>query len=258
MMKAEIKGAEALSNEQYHSSPGISSTHLKTLYKYSPYYYNRIWPLEKKLKPKDALVFGNFVHTFILEPDKLHDEFEQIPQGLSRATKTFKEMDKAAKEKGKQMIKYEDWVLAEMMARGFEGEPAAVQMRDASIIESSYFWSDNETSELLKTRADMILQDIIIDLKTCSDIDQFQMDMSHWNYDLQGGHYTETPLESGPAQIFILVAVEKKAPFRCRVYEFQGATLQAGKGKFRDSLDTLHQCKLNNEWPTYSGGVIQV
>ena len=68
-------------NEQYHSSAGISASGLKLIYKKSVYHYLKRKPFESA-----AMAFGSAVHAAILEPDTFFDQYHIMPT-IDRRTK---------------------------------------------------------------------------------------------------------------------------------------------------------------------------
>lgn len=83
---------EGIPNEAYHSSNGVSSTMLKDA-RISLMYFNgrhvtRTIPREQS----DALLRGNIIHTYVLEPEKFNDEFAfpaDIPKGVLSTSSDF-------------------------------------------------------------------------------------------------------------------------------------------------------------------------
>lgn len=248
-MTRQTYNRHELSSDAYHASDGISSTHLKTLHQYSPYFYKHLWPIITRQQPKDALVMGSFIHAMVLEPETVESEYVRVPN-IRRGTKEWKQFEQD--NENKILIKEDDWLLAEVMRKSFESESIARELRDSSDIEQSVYWDDEETGEQLKVRADMHCDDVVCDLKTVADMDRFIQQVETYGYDLQGGHYCE----GLNGELFILMAVEKTAPYRFRVFELSPAKLNEGRAKFRSALNTLHDCKANNVWPSDHTGVI--
>ncbi|HGB5896524.1 TPA: DNA breaking-rejoining protein, partial [Salmonella enterica subsp. enterica serovar Kottbus] len=66
---------EGVPNDIYHAANGISSTMLKDARMSLMYYYGRHIAKTIPLQQSDAFTFGNFVHCYVLEPEKFDDEF---------------------------------------------------------------------------------------------------------------------------------------------------------------------------------------
>ncbi|MGG6055903.1 RecE family exodeoxyribonuclease [Salmonella enterica] len=66
---------EGVPNDIYHAANGISSTMLKDARMSLMYYYGRHIAKTIPRQQSDAFTFGNFVHCYVLEPEKFDDEF---------------------------------------------------------------------------------------------------------------------------------------------------------------------------------------
>ena len=72
------------SNEKYHSSPGISASGLKAIYKKSVYHFLNQKPFESS-----AMALGTAVHCAMLEPEMYYKDFHVMPK-IDRRTKAKK------------------------------------------------------------------------------------------------------------------------------------------------------------------------
>ena len=84
---------EGLSNNDYHSANGISSTQVKDARISLMYYHGRHITRTIRRDSSDALTFGSLVHTLALEPEKLEEEyavFPGVPAGAFTNTDTLK------------------------------------------------------------------------------------------------------------------------------------------------------------------------
>lgn len=84
---------EGLSNNDYHSANGISSTQVKDARISLMYYHGRHITRAIRRDSSDALTFGSLVHTLALEPEKLEEEyavFPGVPAGAFTNTDTLK------------------------------------------------------------------------------------------------------------------------------------------------------------------------
>lgn len=82
-----------ISNEEYHSSNGISSTMLKDARISLMYYERRHVSKIIQRERSEALDFGSLFHTLVLEPEKVEDEFSlapTIPAGAFTNTDSIK------------------------------------------------------------------------------------------------------------------------------------------------------------------------
>ncbi len=80
---------EGVSNEDYHSSNGVSSTQVKDARISLMYFQGRHVTKTIKKESTEALTFGSLVHAMVLEPEKLDEEFSVqpvIPEGAFTGT----------------------------------------------------------------------------------------------------------------------------------------------------------------------------
>ncbi|ELO4690807.1 PD-(D/E)XK nuclease-like domain-containing protein [Citrobacter sp. CK187] len=84
---------EGVPNEVYHAANGISSTMVKDARVSLMYFHSRHIDKTISRESTEALSFGSLVHTLVLEPEKLDDEFAifpGIPAGAFTNTDTLK------------------------------------------------------------------------------------------------------------------------------------------------------------------------
>jgi exodeoxyribonuclease VIII len=83
---------EGIPNESYHSSNGVSSTMLKDARVSLMYFKGRHITRTIPREQSDALLRGNIIHTYVLEPEKFNDEFSfpaDIPAGVLTTSSDF-------------------------------------------------------------------------------------------------------------------------------------------------------------------------
>jgi hypothetical protein len=100
---------------------------------------------------------------------------------------------------------------------------------------------------------------VIVDLKTCYDLDSFEYDAKKFMYGIQFAFYQQILLRSIfdeyeieaaiPPKVFA-IAVEKKEPFRCGVWEVSDSTLGLCAEKILISIAALENCQRAGEYPT--------
>src|SRR5690606_5295883 len=173
-MRNEI--VKNMSNNEYHSIEGLSSTRLGTLLDCpARYYAEYLDPNKPKEKEKPHFSLGNAVHSLVLEPNKFFEDNYIAPK-LDKRTKFGKEeypkhiaaaghrniieADKyfEAKEMADSLIKRIPWLAPTLKNAG---------------IEHSFFWVDEDTGVQLKSRPDAYTEDFYIEIKTTSSIAGF-------------------------------------------------------------------------------------
>jgi exodeoxyribonuclease VIII len=83
---------EGISNDDYHSANGVSSTQVKDARISLMYFNGRHVAKTIKKESTEALTFGSLVHAMVLEPEKLHEDFSVqplIPEGAFTSTESM-------------------------------------------------------------------------------------------------------------------------------------------------------------------------
>lgn len=126
------------------------------------------------------------------------------------------------------------------------------------VAEQSIYWIDEETGELCRCRPDWNPKwiNVLVDLKTTADAspEGFAKSVANFRYDVQEQFYldgVEAATGKRPDKM-VFIAVETEAPYNCAVYVLGPEFAQIGRGKYRENLRTLHECKEKNSWPGYS------
>ena len=125
--------------------------------------------------------------------------------------------------------------------------------------EKVYTWTDPETEELLKMKADIVIPNwdgapLIVDYKTtisCADGD-FERSCRKYGYDFQAAFYSAGYFANNFEEPrFCFISQEKEEPFSTRVYFCDPYFVEMGNEKFRALLEVYHHCRVTNEWPGY-------
>ena len=164
-------------DEHYYGDYGkqfLSNSNISTLLK-NP-------RLLKEDKPKtSAMLMGGYFHTTILEPDKL-EQFKII-KSTTRNTKQYKEMSG-----GEICLLQHEVDKIELMREAVMDNKICRELISGDFEVPGYteIFGNN-----WKGKADVINHDeqLIIDLKTTSDIDKFRWSASKFNYDSQAYIY---------------------------------------------------------------------
>ena len=164
-------------DEHYYGDYGkqfLSNSNISTLLK-NP-------RLLKEDKPKtSAMVIGGYFHTTILEPDKL-EQFKII-KSTTRNTKQYKEMSG-----GEICLLQHEVDKIELMREAVMDNKICRELISGDFEVPGYteIFGNN-----WKGKADIVNHDeqLIIDLKTTSDIDKFRWSASKFNYDSQAYIY---------------------------------------------------------------------
>lgn len=254
---------KGLSYAEYDAIPALRSTYLKKFLH---------CPANAKVKDEetDALIFGTAAHCFILEGQR---EFEKryavIPKfdgdkrsGIYRLLKN-KTID-LAKSQGKIVLDYEDHKAIRQMKVNVLSHPTAKLLIGKNEPELVVVWKDSETNLLCKARLDvspyMDLR-VIPDLKTTINTSErgFKHEIDKHHYDFSAGMYLEgaSIVLGKKIDLFVIIAPEKKPPYRIHVHELSSNYIERGNVAFHEALRKEKACIKSGYYePWLDGGII--
>ena len=172
-------------DEHYYGKFGqqyLSNSDIKTLLK------NPL-DLHKPTKSNPNFLVGGYFHTAILEPDKIKSF--KIIESSSRNTKVYKEMSGGELCLLQHEVDMVEALVDKMISNNVcrdliynpAGIPAACNYEEPAIAEIN--------GQMWKGKADILNHEeqLIIDLKTTSDLDKFRWNAKKYNYDSQAYIY---------------------------------------------------------------------
>lgn len=246
-----------ISNEQYHSGPGISKSQLDDIAE-SPATY--IW---RKTAPVDteklqALDMGTALHCLLLEPDEFAKRFIIAP-AFNRRTTAGKEAEaeflQGCADTGKTVMDAEDGRKLQLMRDSVMAHPDARWLLEQSgRSESSIYWDDSDTGELCRCRPDRMLTDFpfLVDVKKVDDMSRFERHVEEFRYHVQNAMYADGfSKHFGEKPEFIFLAVSSSIEcgrYPVRVRPLEPEWIATGYDLYRRDLNTYHQCRINNDW----------
>lgn len=244
-----------MSNEDYHKSEGISNSGL-SLIKVSAANYK--WAKDCPNKGDDhELKFGSAFHSIVLEGQEAFDKEFVIAPKFDRRTKAGKEAEAEfnALHQGKTVMTAEDGSMISDMHESVLAHPTASKLLKRIKSEVSMWWTDPETGEKCKMRADGLIQSsgIIVDLKTCDDAKKLDAKILDFNYHQQGAFYSEgyEQVFGEPLNVFIFIFVSKSKSLGrhgVRVIKLSEDFKNKGRLQFRELLDVYHDAKETDSW----------
>lgn len=267
---APLKGLYApgvydISIEDYHSSQAISRSGIMQ-FKRSPLHYfsSKIYPREET----QHMVFGNAVHTYILECDQFNDRYFIAPK-VNRTTKVGKQQwEEAVAEAGSRTILQEDvFNDIQSIAKAFRSEPLAHKLIENANFEKSIFWEDEESGLMCKARPDIWQTNMICDLKTASDasLPEFSKAMANYGYHIQAAMIRDALRAVCNQDIddFAFIVIEKSYPFAIGVYLLDKDALEIGAQEYKFLLKQLKQYteqvnEKTTRWPGYKAAVAKL
>ena len=255
-----------MNNAEYHASPAVSNSKLSRFLE-SP----RLMNTPRKKTP--SLRWGSLVHTIILEPQLINDEWAVMPEGLDsgKGAKARVEEFEAANV-GKQIVEHGEYVqLCDIAKAVQEDDEAAALLSGDGVNEGSYFWTDPITGIEMRCRPDRYRDDgLLVDVKTTPSVEHYAYRRSVWDfgYDRQSALYIDG-IEQATGRKptgFVFIAIEgKDAPeIFVQVFAMTEADIEVGRRRYRKGLDLLKQYRDQfgldpQAWPKKTGpGVIEV
>lgn len=258
-----VKG---ISNEDYHSGPGLSSSDIKALINgtIEQWLHDKSNPKE----PTQALKIGNAIHTMVLEPEEFWNRYcleDDAPKLAGRGTvegrKEWREwcvingeqeMTPAIWYKTwlawkhpkfkKQIIDKEDVDVCKGIANSVKNHPMVSQMFAEGDSELTLYWIDKESGALCKCRPDRTNQKFpcIPDLKSTTDagLEAFEQDITSYDYHVSAWWYLWGAKEvfGFDFQNFVYIPCEKKPPYSVTFYTADEGSLGVAEGLCRAGL----------------------
>lgn len=222
--------------------------------------------LEHSVEQTPAMAFGSACHKAILEPDDWGKEYAAAPV-VDRRTKAGKEEWEAfvAANAGKTVVSRDDVETIAEMEKALIACPLAKKLiYGKGRNEEPFFWTDHDTGEKCKVKADRIVtyrrRKYIVDYKTTMAADTFHFNSAIFKmgYFMQAAMYTEGMMKAKKMKKrpgFLFVAQEKKPPYSVNVIEVSEEVMNAGLAKFHQLLEKYHACKVADCYPGYVGDV---
>lgn len=257
---------EGISNFDYHSGPGISSTQLKYELKASAY-FKAYQDGEITFTPTKSMRIGTALHSLILEPFLFDEQIALLPlqcQGNAKYAKENKSEFVRA-NRGKELLPIQDMDTVSCMRDSAMRHPEAsalLTLKDKQCEVSGYYKDyDQETGEgthmLCRYRPDLRTDWCIADLKSTVDAspEAFSRTIANFSYDVSAAHYLsgDRLITGTDHRLFYFIAVESSPPYLTAVYALDEVGLKVGEWRRRRALFSIAQCRRKQEWPGIMG-----
>ena len=259
--------------DEYHAATKrneYTTSHRLHLFRKCPALYKKSIDGEIVEGDTAAFALGRATHTYIIEGAEKFAAENLVSDGpINKTTnkpfgKTTQAYQKWAAEQSKPVISTEDFGIIEKMSAAVHAHPLAANLLASGFAEGTV--RTDWDGEPVQARMDWFDPErkILLDLKTCADVDRFEWDIRDYGYVAQLAFYAHlVELAGGPALIEFkayLVAVEKKEPFRVAVYFVTASTLEnahllhMGNEFWRNDnsamMAELKECRATGVWPT--------
>ena len=204
-----------------------------------------------------AFVLGRAAHVLILEGrERFESEFAvggpvnpKTGRPYGSATKKFAEW---AERRGKPVLSDDHAALIEQMAASVAGHVFASELLADGQAEGVV--RVPHAGHACQSRIDWINplpERGIVDLKTTDSLDGFELDIRAFGYVEQAAFYRQLVAEvSGAVLPVHLIAVEKREPYRCGVWQIAPRALDIGQNNNHAAMRELARCREAGVWPT--------
>jgi hypothetical protein len=250
---------EQLNETDYHLCPDVGSTGLKTVLKSLGHFKYR---QDNPLLPTKAMNFGTCFHLAALEPKRFRNEVVVMPE--FKGTGMYAKKDQWLTENdGKLVISADEMADLLLMLKSLSAHPAASSLLVGGVPELSYFWEDPETGVGCKARPDFRRAGgSLVDIKTTGDasLEEFSRSVLKYGYHISAAHYLNgvSRVLGQTFETFLILAIEKEAPYGCQVFEIDFGTLEKGRELCSRALVKLHDAMNTGNYPAYSQEIVPI
>ena len=254
-----------MTEQEYNAAEGIRRSDLWWMSKSPEKFKWHIDHPEYESEKSPALMFGSAAHKWVLEPQDWEKEYCIAP-AVDRRTKAGKEEWEqfVAEHSGKVVVKAEDFDKIIDMTVAAMSCPLASDMLTKGQKEVPFFWTDPETGERCKAKADVVRmvdgKYVIVDYKTTTDAstEVFSQHIVKLGYHVQAAMYTEglqiaLGLDYRPK--FYFVPQEKTEPYAVNVVEVGEDVIRYGDSVYHELMRKYHECKMMDIWGGYCDDV---
>lgn len=263
-----------LSNEAYHSGPGISKSGLWTIYTKTPAHYR----FEERPERTPAhLDLGTATHLALLEPETFETRVARGP--ADRRGNKWADAVTFSVNNGYVLLTAGDYEKCLRIRDAGERCDVLRQVRQGAIIEASGYATCPVTGVLRRVRPDAFNPNlgIMLDLKSAREGGPrgFQRATAEYGYHMQEAWNTDTLKLAYEAEVatnhagkaawappidgFVFVVIESAAPFLVSTYELKPGAVEEGRKAYQVALTKYATClererlgmPLTHAWPGY-------
>jgi hypothetical protein len=204
---------------------------------------------------RPAYLIGRALHTLVLEGRNTFEAEYAVGGPINPKTgemfgPTTKAYAEWAAAQGKAVLTIAQFDLVENMADGVRANGMAVDLLSAGIAEGVVRCEYRDMP--CQIRMDWFDPHRgIADLKTCDDLTWFEADARRYGYAHQLAFYRAVLTQViGVVMPVHLIAIEKKEPFRCGVWQLTPDTLVQAQKENEAAIERLKRCIATDTWPT--------
>jgi len=200
----------------------------------------------------DAMRAGTLIHTAVLEPHLLDEEYAAF-DGSDRRTKAWREFAEEAEAAGKIPTLKKDIDSALRLSDSVRQNATIAALLEEGHSEVTALATCPQTGLRLKGRFDWLTPGgCIVDLKTTADVDEWawQRSAKKFRYGVQDSFYRELAQLNGIKNPdFVFLVVERNPPYRRRLYSFDHFTTSKESIFFYDLCYDFDRALKEDLWP---------
>ncbi len=250
-----------LTNEQYHADKtSVSSTALKRILK-SPLNFYSSHMLGFREEESDAFRFGSAFHMALLEPTEFQKMYVLQPEFKGTGSVAARAEWRESQKPGAVILKEDEYNDLLGMLNSVQRHNGACNILKKGESEVSGYFRDPETGIKCRIRPDfMHLGSMaLLDVKTTRDVEATEFSKTMWNYryDIQMYFYSKAIeiITGRRVKYHLYLAIEKKFPFECAVYNVDEMVLERGKRDCDAAMQKLKTCLDTDAWIGYQNKV---
>jgi exodeoxyribonuclease VIII len=249
-----------MNNRDYHADTSrISKSGLDLMAKSPAHYYARyLDPNRAPQKETEALIAGRVIHSFILEPHKVADEYCILPE-LNMRTNDGKAQYQQflADNQGRMPIDIGLYDNAQRIKDAVYKNQAAAELLRIGVAERTILFQHPESGAMCKCRPDWETPDgFIVDIKSTEDAspEAFARSAFKYRYHVQSAFYSDGFVydKGYSPEGFVFIAVEKTPPYGVGVYFATNDVIGLGRDTYVPELFRYQACVNTGRWPAYS------
>ena len=201
----------------------------------------------EKIKETDDIILGRAIHCAILEPEKLKERFQFIDLDMRKTD--HKNLAKEFEEKNITVLKHKNLEIIENIMKNLDTSKlfkTLISYPDKSVEKKLHGIIDGV--EFYGT-PDFVCENLILDIKTTQDchFDDFKWTVKNYHYDLQAAIYQQLVfLNTGKTLPFVILAIDKKAPYHFNFFKLTDETLMFGQQKLNKCIEIYKNLQAKN------------
>jgi len=249
--------AVAMTAEEYHANPALSSGTVRTLLRRSP--AHALWERQHPIEPTPQMQLGTAFHTEVLGVGQAYE----VCQYEDRRTKAAQ--DEVAKFRALGMIPLRPSENTQLhcMAEAVREHPLAGPLLADGEAERMVFWEDEKTGVQCRAMLDFLPANgrSIVDLKSTGDLSPASVGKlfaSH-GYPMQAAWYRRAAIAAGIGDLpFVFVLVDRDPPHPVVVATVDPDDLAWAGEQCDRACEIWRDCTASGLWPGYPTEPISV